>query len=79
MKIELTALFIPVEDGGYVAWTEEYPGANTQGDTLEEARSNLEDAVQLLIDVNRELARESAEGLPPAIRERITIDVPDST
>ena len=41
---------------GYVAFVEELPGANTQGDTLDEARENLKEAVQMLIEANRELA-----------------------
>jgi predicted RNase H-like HicB family nuclease len=32
---------------GYVAFVEELPGANTQGETLEEARANLEEAVTM--------------------------------
>lgn len=57
--MKFTAVYqeVPPEDGGgYVAWVQELPGANTQGDTLEEARENLKDAVQGLLEVNRELA-----------------------
>lgn len=39
---------------GYVAWVEELPGANTQGDTLEEARQNLKEAIELILEANRE-------------------------
>jgi len=52
-----TAVFQKVPEG-YVAWVEELPGANTQGDTLEEARANLEEAVQLVLEANRQLAVE---------------------
>ena len=41
---------------GYVAFVEELPGANTQGETLEEARVNLREAVTMVLDVNRELS-----------------------
>jgi len=44
------------------AFVEELPGANTQGDTLEEARSNLVDAVRLVLETNRTLAEESLGG-----------------
>jgi predicted RNase H-like HicB family nuclease len=37
------------ENDGYVAYVVELPGANTQGDTLEEARENLEEAIQLVL------------------------------
>ena len=40
------------------AFVEELPGANTQGDTLEEARANLVDAVRLILEANRTLALE---------------------
>jgi predicted RNase H-like HicB family nuclease len=44
---------------GYVAFVEELPGANTQGETLEEARSNLEEAVAMVLSANRELSQQS--------------------
>ena len=58
MEMALTAVFKKVREG-YIAFVEELPGANTQGDTLEEARENLKDAVSLLLEVNREIAEES--------------------
>lgn len=57
---------------GYVAFVEELPGANTQGATLEEARANLEEAVQLILEVNREIAVESI-GDAAVIRERFIL------
>ena len=65
MEMKLTAVFEEVakdEGGGYVAYVEELPGAITQGDTLDEARENLRDAVELLIEANRALARETQAG-----------------
>src|SRR5438552_18380283 len=41
---------------------EELPGANTQGATLEEARSNLQEAVELVLEANRVLAEEALDG-----------------
>jgi len=55
MPQTFTAVFEPAEEGGYVAFVEELPGAITQGETLEEARANLEEAIQLVLEVNREL------------------------
>ena len=49
MDLELTAVFKKVPEG-YIAFVEELPGANTQGATLEEARVNLMEAVQLVLD-----------------------------
>jgi predicted RNase H-like HicB family nuclease len=47
---------------GYIGFVEELPGANTQGDTLEEARENLREAVELILEANRELAERSLAG-----------------
>jgi len=57
---------------GYVAFVEELPGANTQGKTLEEARANLIEAVQLILDANRQLSKESLAG-QNVIRESLRI------
>ena len=54
MEIKLTAVFQKVPEG-YIGFVEELPGANTQGATLEEARENLREAVQLVLEANRQL------------------------
>jgi predicted RNase H-like HicB family nuclease len=48
-----TAVFQEAEEGGYIAFVEELPGANTQGETLDEARENLREAVELILEANR--------------------------
>lgn len=58
MAMVLTAVYMKVPEG-YVAFVEEVPGANTQGATLEEARANLQEAVDLVLEANRTLAEES--------------------
>ena len=65
------AVFQEVEEG-FIAFVEEIPGANTQGATLEEARENLHEAVELVLAANRELARESI-GAAKVIREPLKI------
>jgi predicted RNase H-like HicB family nuclease len=67
MKEQLTAVFQKVSEG-YIAFVEELPGANAQGDTLEEARSNLQEAVQLVLEANRALVKETLRD-KPVIRE----------
>lgn len=57
----LTAVFLDIPEG-YAAFVEEFPGANTQGATLDEARENLREAVALVIEANREFARRSLLG-----------------
>ncbi|HEU0300670.1 MAG TPA: type II toxin-antitoxin system HicB family antitoxin [Longimicrobium sp.] len=57
--------------GGYVAWVDGLPGALTQGDTLDEARENLADAVKLVLETRRIDGAMDAAGLrpPPWISE----------
>ncbi len=71
MNIKLTAVFQKVTEG-YIGFVEELPGANTQGNTLEEARTNLEEAVTLVLEANRELAEESLKG-KEVIRELLFV------
>ncbi len=58
MRLELTAVYRKVPEG-YVAFVEELPGANTQGATLEEARTGLREAVTLVLEANRTMAEAS--------------------
>ncbi len=71
MEIKLTAVFRKVPEG-YIGFVEELPGANTQGETLEEARQNLKEAVELVLEANRTLAAESLAGAD-VIREQFFI------
>ena len=57
--MNFTAVYVPCPEGGYAAFVEELPGENTQGETLEEARTNLAEAVELVLEANRTLALES--------------------
>ncbi|MBU2495490.1 MAG: type II toxin-antitoxin system HicB family antitoxin [Candidatus Omnitrophica bacterium] len=59
---------------GYVAFVEELPGANTQGKTLKEAKCNLIEAVDLVLEANRKLAEESLVG-QNVIREPLLLPV----
>ena len=69
--MKFTAVFEKVPEG-YIAFVEELPGANTQGDTLDEARANLTEAVELVFGANRVLAEESLMG-QDVIRESLTV------
>jgi len=69
--VNLTAVFEQVGEW-WLGYVEELPGANTQGKTLGEARENLREAVQLIIEVNRELLLEQIEG-HEVIREPLTV------
>ena len=59
--MKLTAVFMPVPEG-YIGFVEEIPGANTQGDTLKETRENLQEALALVLEANRELAEKALGG-----------------
>lgn len=72
MQLEFTAVFKAAPEGGYVAFVEELPGANTQGESLEEARDNLREAVGLVLESNRLLAEQELGG-DPVIRERLRV------
>ena len=69
--MKLTAVFEPAEEGGYVCWLEEMPGVQSQGETLDEARAKLIDALQLSLDFLREKARQ--ESSPGSLREALEI------
>ena len=77
MNATFTAVFEEVlesDGGGYVAYVEELPGAITEGDTLEDARQNLKDAIGVLLEANRELTGKARpEGR--ITREKITVSV----
>jgi predicted RNase H-like HicB family nuclease len=59
--MQFTAVYMKVAEG-YIAFVEELPGANTQGDTLGEARENLQEAVAMVLEANRELAEKTLAG-----------------
>lgn len=59
--MQMTAVFMKVPEG-YIAFVEELPRANTQGETLDEVRENLQEAVALVLEANRDLAERSLQG-----------------
>jgi len=71
MDVKLTAVFKKVAEG-YVGFVQELPGANTQGRTLEEARANLQEAIAMVLEANRELAEDEIRG-EEVIRENVPL------
>jgi len=59
-NIELTAVFEPCQEGGYMAYVEEISGINSQGETLEEAKENLADAVNMVFEEIRATNRKKS-------------------
>ncbi len=71
MKAEFTAIIESAEEGGYWAICPEVPGANGQGETVEEAKASLKEAIELLLEDRME---DILRGLPSeAIREKVMI------
>ncbi|WP_022671069.1 type II toxin-antitoxin system HicB family antitoxin [Hippea alviniae] len=56
MKAEFTAIIRPAPEGGYWAICPEVPGANGQGETVEEAKESLKEAIELILEDLRENA-----------------------
>lgn len=71
MKAEFTAIIEPAPEGGYWAICLEVPGANGQGETIEEAKNNLREAIELILEDRR---RDILRGLPEdAIQEKVFV------
>lgn len=73
MKREFTVVYTPIEDGWIMAQVPELPGAVTQGQTMDEAREMIQEAVELLL----ESYRENAAKIAPigAVWETLSVDV----
>lgn len=71
MEFTLTPVFQKVPEG-YIGFVEELPGANTQGETLEETRENLQEAITLVLEANRQMAEEGLRG-QTVIREPLLV------
>ncbi len=72
MKSEFTAIIETAPEGGYWAICPEVPGANGQGRTINEAKDNLRQAIELILEDRRD---DLFRGLPDdAIREKVVIE-----
>ena len=68
MHNEFTAVIEAVDEGGFVAFCPEVPGANGQGETAEEAKKNLAEAIALILADRRE---DGLRGVPADTRKEI--------
>jgi predicted RNase H-like HicB family nuclease/DNA-binding Xre family transcriptional regulator len=68
-----TAVYELTEDGWWVVSVPEIPGAHSQGETLEEAREMIRDAVRMLLEVRREDAERETEGKKNVVREPLEV------
>ncbi|MDT4898446.1 MAG: hypothetical protein QOH25_3523 [Acidobacteriota bacterium] len=72
-EFNLTAIYEEAEEGGYIGYIAELPGANTQGETIEEVRENLLEAVQLILEANRDESERRLTKGAKVTRERLTL------
>jgi len=71
MKGEFTAIIEAAPEGGFWAICVEVPGANGQGETIEEAKNSLREAIELILDDRK---ADIIRGLPEgAIQEKVLI------
>jgi len=71
VKFRLTAVYEPAPEGGFTCHFEELPEVFSEGETLEEAKANLLDALTQVMEYHREEARKNA--VPGAMREEFQL------
>jgi len=71
MKAEFTAIIEAAPEGGFWAICPEVPGANGQGETIEEAKNSLQQAIELIF---KDRKADILRGLPEdAIQDKVMI------
>jgi predicted RNase H-like HicB family nuclease len=71
MKAEFTAIIEPSPGGGFWAICPEVTGANGQGETIEEAKNNLREAIELVLEDRK---ADILRGLPDdAIQDKVMV------
>lgn len=58
--LEYNAIFQREDEGGYSVWIPSLPGCASQGETFEEALSNIREAISLYLEDDRESLEESS-------------------
>jgi len=71
--MKLTALIEKTDDGWFVGQLEEFPEILSQGKTIEELKFNLKDALNLLLDSNRQIVESDNKG-KEIIREQLVVE-----
>jgi predicted RNase H-like HicB family nuclease len=74
--INLTAVYEPCEEGGYIAYIDEIQGINSQGETLEEAKENLADAINLLFEeIRSKHSKVHSAKMKKLIKQKLTLNL----
>jgi predicted RNase H-like HicB family nuclease len=74
MRHDFHVIYTPIEDGWIMAQAPELPGAVTQGETMDEARVMIKEAVELLLESYRRNAERDAPG--NAVWETLSVEIP---
>jgi predicted RNase H-like HicB family nuclease len=77
MRQSFHSIIKPKRNGWFVGWVEEIPGTITQGESLEECRQNLRDALKLMVETHRAEARLGMDH--NCIEEAIEIELAEPT
>ena len=72
--MKLTAVYEPAAEGGYTCWVEEIPAAISEGDSLEEAEANLQEALALVLECQRELS--DLNRSPASLKKSLELSLP---
>ena len=72
MHLKLTAVFEPAPEGGFTCTFEEFPDVFSEGETMDAARANLHDALQLVLGYHRDEARKQT-GRSGVVREELEL------
>ena len=72
--ISFTAVFLKGKQG-YIGFVEELPGVNSHGQTIEEARENLQTLARLMFDEERAQSAELLAG-KEVVREEFHVGIP---
>ena len=72
--MKYTVVLEPQKEGGFTVQCVEIPGAISQGETREEALANIKEAIELVLEVQREALHKKS----PALRREISkVEVAD--
>ena len=64
---------IEKRDRWYIGWVDAVPGAFSQGRTIKEVQENLKEAIQLILETQREMRNRGAAG--KILRRKIQVQV----
>jgi len=74
-NIKITAVYEPCDEGGYIAYIEEIHGINSQGETVEEAKENLTEAINLMFEERRANYESKKKGLQKSYTQTLTFNL----